>query len=165
MKEKLRVQFFSFGFQREKFIDFHLELQSHLRNPPPDSFLTWIWAWVSVCQVVLLSPFLQCSDTPQSLGPCMLHERPFQIPFSNFCDWLEGYSFCEMRKAVQNRMSVPWENSAFGVFLCQTSWKAGERRESVFNNSAESLCPWRQETLLEWIDPHPWPGRTVFEKI
>ena len=48
--------------------------------------------------------------------------------------------------------------------LCQTSWKAGERTKSVFTNGAECLCSWRQGNLLEWIGPHPWPGRTAYKK-
>lgn len=38
-----------------------------------------------------------------------------------------------------------------------------ERKECVQQHT-ESLCSWRQETLLGWIGPNLWLGRTVFKK-
>lgn len=99
MNKKVRVQFFSFGFQGGKFLDFYLELQSHLRNPPPDSFSTWIWAWISVHQMVLLSPFLSMSSVawhPQSLWAHFI-----EVP-----SWFHSVTFGTGWKGA---VSVRWE--------------------------------------------------------
>lgn len=55
------MQLFSFRLQSGKSLDYQLKLQSHLRNPPPDSFLIWIWAWVSVHWMMIVSHFLSIS--------------------------------------------------------------------------------------------------------
>lgn len=84
------MQLLSCRLQSGKSFDYQLKVQSHPRNPPSDSFLIWIWAWVLSCflsiSAVVLHPLSVTGPLHSSLKslPDLIQQLPWlvqRVPF------------------------------------------------------------------------------------
>lgn len=167
MQQRLRVHLFSFRLQGGKSLDYQLKLSSQPRNPPPD-FLIWIWAWVSVHQVMLLSHFLSVSVVvwylfPVTWAPMYFIKVPSRFVSATSLTSLKDTGPARWEKVFKRECLCPGKIQPLFLFVSDLLKGRTEKRECV-----HQWC-WKFVTLETrdpaWMNPtHPWPGRTVYQK-